>query len=146
MRRLAHKMSAIFAGRMPIAASLVPGGVTEKVTAKKIGAYASMLSKLTAFINSAYLPDVLEVAMSFPQYFDIGSGCGNLMSYGVFKERNGSTLMPSGTYIDGNAADLNPGYITEDVKHSWYSSRSSLAPESGRTTPNPKKSNAYSWL
>lgn len=146
MRRLAHKMSAIFAGRMPIAASLVPGGVTEKVTAKKIGAYASMLGQLTAFINSAYLPDVLEVALGFPQYFDIGPGCGNLMSYGVFKERNGSTFMPSGTYIDGNAYDFNARYITEDVKHSWYSSRSSLSPKNGQTTPSPKKSNAYSWL
>ncbi len=146
MRRLAHKMACVFAGKMPMAASLVPGGVTEKITARKIAAYASMLSELVTFIRDAYLPDVLEVATAFPEYFDIGKGCSNLMSYGVFPESGGDTFLPGGTYIEGKSAKLNPTYITEDVKHSWYRSGSSQAPTTGATSPDPDKHGAYSWL
>ncbi|MBW1741384.1 MAG: nickel-dependent hydrogenase large subunit [Deltaproteobacteria bacterium] len=57
MRALSHKMGAVFGGKLPHAATLVPGGVTEKVTADKIAAYKSMISKLQDFIDKSYLPE-----------------------------------------------------------------------------------------
>jgi Ni,Fe-hydrogenase I large subunit len=148
MRALAHKMCALFAGKMPHVASLVPGGVTERVTADKIAAYGAMLAKLQAFIESAYLPDVLEVAAAFPEYFSIGRGCGNFLACGGFVESQDgkATFLPSGTLIEGKLAAFDPARITEDVKYSLFSSPSGLAPAVGATVPQPGKREAYSWL
>ncbi len=148
MRTLAHKMGALFAGKLPHAATLVPGGVTEKVTAKKIAAYRDMLGKLTNFINTAYLEDVVAVAGAFPEYFSTGAGYGNFLSYGVFEEStNGNEkLFPAGVIIDGKLQGFDPAKIGEDIKFSHFSSGSGLHPSKGETTPEPGKSGAYTWL
>jgi len=41
---------------------------------------------------------------------------------------------------------VNTKKITEDIKYSWYDSKSHLHPSRGETEPNPEKPNAYSWL
>lgn len=148
MRALAHKMAAIFCGKIPHAATLVPGGVTEKVTALNIAAYKSMLQRLQEFINSAYLPDVIGVAGAFPEYFDMGKGCGNYLVYGVFPESaDGSKkLFPAGVATSGKLTALEVDKITEDVMYSLYSSPSGLRPDEGQTNPSPRKNGAYSWL
>ena len=148
MRRLAHRMGALFAGKLPHAASLVPGGVTESVTARQIVAYSSMLDQLRAFIDSVYLPDVRAVAGAFREYFEIGKGCGNFLAYGVFPETaDGKQLfMPAGTLKAGKLAALDPSQIIEDVTCSRFSSPSGLHPTKGITTPDPKKESAYSWI
>ena len=74
MRAVAHKFGALFAGKLPHAATLVPGGVTEKVTALKLAECRALLGRLQAFIDQAYLPDVLAVAKAFPGYFSVGRG------------------------------------------------------------------------
>lgn len=145
MRRLAHEMGAIFAGKMPHAASLVPGGMTEQVTSTKIAAYAGILDQLRTFIDNAYLPDVLAVAQSFPDYFAIGKGCGNFMSYGVFPEGSGQWF-PSGVLMAGQLSPLDPSKIAEEVGSSRFSSATGLHPKNGETVPSPSKSGAYSWI
>jgi Ni,Fe-hydrogenase I large subunit len=148
MRALAHKMGAVFGGKLPHAATLIPGGVTEKVTAKKIAAYKSMVSKLQTFIDKSYLPDVAEVAAAFSKYFRIGKGCGNFLAYGVFpeSENNLTKFLPSGVVMGGTLTAFDATRITEDVRYSLYSSSSGLHPAQGQTVPEPHKSGAYSWL
>lgn len=148
MRTLSHKMGAIFGGKLPHAATLVPGGVTEKVTADKIAACKSIISKLQTFIDTSYLHDVTEVAAAFPEYFRIGKGCGNTLAYGVFPESSDDSakLLPSGVVTKGKLNPFDATKITEDVKYSLYSSPSGLHPAKGETAPAPHKSGAYSWL
>ncbi|MFC1892204.1 nickel-dependent hydrogenase large subunit, partial [Thermodesulfobacteriota bacterium] len=148
IRALAQKMGAVFGGKLPHSTTLVPGGVTEKVTANKIAICREILNKLRVFINNAYIPDVLEVAKSFPEYFDIGKGYGNFLAYGVFQESEGtsSAFFPSGVINDGSLTTFNAAEISEDVKYSFYSSQSGLKPNEGSTIPEPGKSGAYSWL
>jgi Ni,Fe-hydrogenase I large subunit len=148
MRALSQKMAAVFAGKLPHVPTLVPGGVTEKVTAHKIAAYGSMLKKLQQFIDHKYLPDVAGVAAAFPEYFKIGKGCGNYLAYGVFPESDDGSknYLPGGVLIDGKLTDFSKEKIAEDVKHSFYKSDSGLKPADGSTEPNPGKSGAYSWL
>jgi Ni,Fe-hydrogenase I large subunit len=148
MRALAHKMGAIFAGKMPHVPTLVPGGVTEKVTAHKIAAYHSMLSRLRSFIDHKYLPDVVEVASAFPSYFEIGKGCGNFLAFGVFPEKGDAAarFLAGGALIQGKLTPVDEKQITEDVRHSFYSSGTGLQPQKGETVPAPGKSEAYSWL
>lgn len=148
MRALAHKMGAIFAGKMPHVPTLVPGGVTEKATAHKMASYKSMLNRLRSFIEHKYLPDVVEVASAFPSYFEIGKGCGNFLAYGVFPEKDdpAARFLPGGVLIQGKLTPLEEKHITEDVRHAFYSSATSLPPRKGETIPAPGKSGAYSWL
>ncbi len=148
IRRLAHKMGAIFSGKLPHAASIIPGGVTEKVTPNKIAAYGEILLKITKFINNAYLPDIESVSSELPSYFDIGKGCGNFLAYGVFSETNSNsdTFLPSGVIINGESDTFNPDKIKEYTDHSYYSSPTGLPPSHGKTTPDSEKYGAYSWL
>ena len=148
MRAMAQKMGAIFGGKMPHVAALVPGGVTEKVTALKIASYKSILNKLQSFIDHEYLPDVTAVAKAFPGYFNIGRGCGNFLAYGVFPENEDASkkLFSDGVVINGKLQAFNKEQITEDVRYSYYSSNSGLKPANGSTDPSPHKSDAYSWI
>ncbi len=147
MRTMAHKMAALFAGKMPHVASIMPGGITERITADKIAAYSSMLKRLQVFIDEAYVPDVLEVAKAFPDYFNQGKGCGNFLSYGVFPESSkGKKMFPSGVIIGGKSSEFEEGKITEEIAYSFYSSSSGLKPAGGETVPDAAKSKAYSWI
>jgi len=147
MRADAHKLAALFCGKIPHIATLVPGGITEKITAVKIAAADSLLTRLEQFIDNAYLQDVVTVAGAFPSYFENGRGPGNFLSYGVFRTKNDAgRFLPQGVIIDGKTETLQPSVITEDIGYAYYNSDSGLSPGSGRTIPEPNKHNAYSWL
>ncbi len=148
MRKLAHQMCAIFAGKMPHPASLIPGGVTQKPSAQKIAMYAGMLQKLQMFIDHVYIPDVVEVARAFKEYFAIGKGYDNFLSYGVFPEsgNNERHFLPAGIILNGKPDSFHSAAITEDVKYSRFASVSGAHPSQGDTMADPHKSNAYSWI
>ncbi len=86
IRQIAHQAAAVFCGKMPHATALVPGGVTEQITASKIAEYRSKLKRILAFIDQCYLPDVTAVASLFPDYFTHGKGNNHFLAYGVFHE------------------------------------------------------------
>ena len=67
-----------------ISYALVPGGCTQRPTIDRVLGYRSRLKSVMSFVREVYLPDLMQVAKAFPQYFDIGAGCGNFLSYGVF--------------------------------------------------------------
>ncbi len=155
MRTLAHELLAIFGGHMPHNMSMMPGGVTENVSIDKIASFRWKLEKLRHFIDNIYIPDVLAVAGVYSDYFSIGGGCGNFLTYGVFDMDSQpdltkrKRLFPNGltSVKDGLKPDaLDPSKITEQVKHSWYSSGTDLHPSKGETKPDLKKEGAYSWL
>lgn len=154
-RRKAHEMLAIFGGKMPHDMGIVPGGVTQPPTVDKITAFLWRLNELRDFIDRVYIADVLAVAENYADYFAIGAGCGNLLTYGVFDldghEPNllkRDRLFKSGTI----STDLKPGEvdatkIVEEVKHSWYAEATTgRNPSQGMTEPRPNKEGAYSWL
>ena len=151
-RRKAHEMGAILCGKMPNTSSYLPGGFTTVPTYQDIDDYYQYLTELTDFIENVYIPDVLTVGDVYSDYFHIGSGCRNLMAYGVFEmnDSNSSRLFQPG-YITGANANVQTNFtsknITESVKYSWYADNSNnLTPESGTTDPQYPKSDAYSWL
>lgn len=154
MRRKAQEMLTIFGGKMPHNMGVIPGGVTETVTVDKIASFLWRLNELRDFIDNVYLPDVLAVAEAYPDYFEIGSGCGNLLSYGSF-DLEGSNpdytkrerLLKQGVVsTDLKLNPLDTGRIVEYVKHSWYADSSDgRHPTQGLTQPQPHKRGAYSW-
>ncbi len=147
IRRKAHQMAAIFGGKLPCAPSFVPGGCTEVPTQDKINDFRTLLNEQRDFIDNTYVPDVLAVAGAFPDYYNIGQGCGNLLAYGVFDLTNGSKLLARGRLTDGQLLNVDPTQISEYLMYSKYNdSGSGLNPANGVTEPDADKSGAYSWL
>ncbi len=143
MRAVAHQLVAIFAGKMPHMATIVPGGLTEKVTTKKIAQCKSKLGELKAFIETAYTTDVLNVAGEFLKFFFTGKGCGNYLTFDVFQDTNtNGVLFPEGVIIGDDLQKLDLSKITEEVKYSKYTDDSGF----NKTTPEPNKNGAYSWI
>ena len=155
MRREAHEMAAIFAGRMPGLSAIQAGGFTTKPTSSMISSFNGYLNNLINFINNNYVPDVQLLSNAYSDYHQVGKGPGNLIAYGVFdldNTSNPSRLLKRGVVYSTNSSyvrTLSTSSITESVTNSWYdNSTNNLNPTKGTTvTVDPAtKTNAYSWL
>jgi hydrogenase large subunit len=155
MRRKGQEMLVIFGGKMPHDMGIIPGGVTETVTVDKIASFLWMLNELRDFVDNAYIPDVLAVAEAYADYFEIGAGCGNLLSYGSFDLEGTNPdytkrkrLLKQGTVsTDLKLGVLDTNKVMEHVKHSWYADSSTgKHPSQGMTEPQYGKKGAYSWV
>ncbi|MFC2021173.1 nickel-dependent hydrogenase large subunit [Chloroflexota bacterium] len=155
MRRKSQEMLSIFGGKMPLNVGIVPGGVTEVPTVDKITSFLWRLNELRDFIDNVYIPDILTVAEAYSDYFEIGKGCGNYLSYGSYefdgKEADltrRQRLFKQGTIsTDLKLGNINPDNILEEVKHSWYNDSSTAKnPAQGETKSDIGKAGAYSWI
>jgi len=154
MRRLSHEMLTLFGGKMPHNATVVPGGVSEHPTVDKITGFLWRLNKIRNFIDTIYLPDVIQVAKTYPDYFEIGAGPGNFLCYGAF-DLDGSEsnyAIRDRLFAQGAVEalstlhELNTESITESVKHSWYENSEPLHPSKEDTKPDAQKAEGYSWI
>lgn len=150
-RRQAHEMGAIFGGRLPHTAAYEFGGVTSVPKTELITRFRTYLNTMIDFIDNVYLPDVELLAQTYPDYYSIGRGYGNLLAFGVFDLNSSGTskLLARGRVADGSttvqSVDVNA--IIEQAKYSWYDDSSSgLNPSQGVTQPDPYKPDGYSWL
>ncbi len=152
MRRKADQMTALFGGRVPHPPAYVAGGFTCTPRQERIDEFNNIIDELIPFIRDAYIPDVELLASKYSDYFSIGRGHGNLLSYGVFDlDADGTTkLLARGHAAGGskNTQPLNAADISEHVKFSWFEDNPALNPASGQTVPvDPDtKTHAYSWL
>lgn len=151
MTRKAQEMGALFGGRLPHSPAYIPGGFTETPTSTQISQFKTYCNELLAFINGTYLPDVELLASKYSDYYSIGRGYGNLLSFGVFEldASGASKLLKPGRALAGSTATqaVNTSAIAEQVKYSWYQdSGNNLNPANGVTNPVYPKTNAYSWL
>lgn len=155
MRRHAHEMAAIFAGRMPGLSAIQAGGFTTKPTSAMISNFTGILNTLVNFINNNYVPDAQLLADTYSDYRRIGKGTGNFVAYGVFDLDSTATpkrLLKRGMVYSTaptTVYSLATSNITEMVSRSWYDeSTNNLPPTHGDTIPvDPAtKPAAYSWL
>ncbi|GIU73181.1 MAG: iron hydrogenase [Bryobacteraceae bacterium] len=152
IRLKAHEMSAVFSGKMPHCASVVPGGVTVTPAVDKVTTFLWRLKELREFIDNVYIPDVLTIAAVYRDYSEIGRGCRRFLSYGAFDldsepdVQKRTRFFQMGRVVDGRRAPVDPGRITEDVRHAWYRERPPAHPSRETTEPDRKKAGGYSWL
>ncbi|MBN2270378.1 MAG: nickel-dependent hydrogenase large subunit [Sedimentisphaerales bacterium] len=150
MRRKADQMTALFGGRAPHPPAYIPGGFTCTPRQERIDAFDAFLDELIPFIQNTYIPDVEFLAAKYDDYFSVGKGHGNLLSYGVFDLNADGTsrLLARGQVVDGSRTPvtLDAANITEHVAHSWFAGNSALNPSVGDSTPENPKNDAYSWL
>lgn len=152
-RRKAQEALAIWGGKMPHVQSIVPGGVSEVPDAQKVFEFVTRIDELINFIESKYIPVVQAVAQYFPDDFNIGIGCKNMMAYGGFPLQEGKDhvnkdkFFRSGIYLRGQDLPFDPKNIAEEVKYSWYKDDTGgQTPDRAVIEADPEKKGAYSWM
>ena len=149
IRRICHEMVALLGGKMPHVQGLVVGGTTEIPSAEKLAAYGERFKKVRAFIVDEYLPLIYLLGSAYPDLLETGTGCKNVLSYGVFPmdDAEKEFLLKPGVYTDGKDRKLDTDKIHEDVKHSWFDGATTgLHPSKGKTVPAPNKETGYSFV
>lgn len=155
MRKKGQEMVAIFGGKMPHNVAVLPGGVASIPTVDTITSFLWRLKEIKEFVDNVYIPDVIAVAKVYSDYFEIGKGCGKLLSYGSYdldgKEKD--LTKRSRFHVAGRTSlslkyeEIDQSKIAEYVKYSFYDDSSTgRHPKDGMTIPNPEKNGAYSWL
>lgn len=151
LRRRCHEIGAIFAGKLPHTPAFIAGGFTAVPSQPNMDLFGTGLDEILNFINTRYVPDVERLSSLYSDYFLIGRGYGNLLSYGAFDQDNTATnkLFSAGRILNGSGAvqTMSAASITEDVTHSWYRNiDNGLNPAIGESNAEYPKSDAYSWL
>jgi len=147
IRQKAHQMVALFGGRAPHPIALVPGGVTTIPTRGKIKEFRKLLKEVDKFVNNTYIPHVIAVAKTFPDYFKLGF-FNKFMSFGVYdKDEDRKDFLFEQGIVDGSKLEkLDTSKIREQVKYARYRSGSNLHPLKGQTIADPNKGGAYTWV
>lgn len=147
--RNAHEMLAILGGKAPHNHGVFIGGITTQATPEKIKQLCFLLKNIRDFICKKMIPDAYTIAEYYKEYFKIGRGYGNLLSYGCFNgyEKLGTLFVNPSAYSDGKIMKLDPTEITENIYSSWYVANSdTYTPYQTIAEPSMKKDDAYSWV
>lgn len=147
--RLTHEIVALIGGKAPHNHGIFVGGTTVNLDASKIIRLKSLLQSISEFTCGNMVEDINIIAHYYPEYFKIGGGTRNLLTYGLFHDlpdKRIQYVQPS-TYIDGKVASLDTKAITESSAYSWYSdSKSSEVPSNHPSETDIKKQGAYSFI
>lgn len=137
IRAAAASGLALLGGKVPFIHALMPGGITTEITTDTLMKYYNVLKQTTDFVNMSFLPDVIEVARRYPEYFNIGETYNNFYANGSFQNQKGEELFQSGVLINGGLGKFDYSKVKELVDVSFYDS-------TGR--PDENKKDAYSWI
>ncbi|NNE45916.1 MAG: nickel-dependent hydrogenase large subunit [Rhodothermales bacterium] len=171
------KIHAILGGKNPHPNYLV-GGVpcaintedANALNAERLAYVGSLIKMGIEFVEQVYIPDLLAVAGFYGEWFGIGGGLTNYLSYGDLPTNGYGDpdrfKFPRGVVLDRNLNEIHevkgddPDQIREYVTHSWYryagGNDGSLHPWEGETEfnytgPQPpyehlNVEDKYSWL
>lgn len=147
--RSAHQMLAVLGGKAPHNHGVFIGGITTKATSEKVVLIDSLLQKIVEFIDEKMIPDVYDIAHYYPEYFKLGGGYGNLLSYGSFHNyKELGTLYTNPLVLSNKGLEVfNENNIEEKIDYSYYKlsektdKQNQLALE-----PDMDKKGAYSWV
>ena len=126
---------AIIGAKAPFTHAVLPGGVTTDITADKLLNYYQVLQQTESFVRNSYLPDVLDVASRYKEYFDIGVAHNNFFANQTFTTEK-KPLFHGGVSIRGKRHDFDYNEVRESFERSYYD-------DAGN--PMPEKEGAYSW-
>jgi len=146
--RLGHELLAVFGGKAPHNHGIFVGGYSTPATVDKLVKAKSILQQIAAFVIEKMIPDVYVLAKYYSDYYHIGAGPRNLMTFGVFNDYTelGTLYVGSGIYQEGKFQAFDREKITEHLDHSWYTGQSSYRPFDTMPEPDMDKPNAYSWV
>jgi len=170
------RIHAVLGGKNPHLQSYLVGGMSTAIdpnwpdaplNPERLDFIAQVAGTAKNFVDQVLIPDVLAVAGFYRDWFGLGAGPGNYLSYGAFPQGRiqdtARYFMPRGFILNNDLSKVypvDPGKVAEYVTHSWYEygegNNVSLPPAKGET--NPKYSGPkppyefldveakYSWL
>lgn len=147
--RKAHEILAVLGGKAPHNHGVFAGGVTVNITAQKIEQIRALLIEIREFIVNHMLQDVFTIAEYYKDYFSIGTGKENLMTYGVFDNYYDKELnyVRPGVVLNGNQEKIDFSSINENIYRSWYKANGNVLNISDTNwEPDPTKPEGYSWI
>ncbi len=145
----AHEMLAVLGGKAPHNHGIFIGGITSQATIDKIIKLKSILHTIQQFIDDRMLPDVYTIADYYKDYFSIGGGYGNLLSFGCFNgyKELGTLYVDPLVHTDGTTSIFSPENITEEVDYAWYKDGQNInKPYEDNQEDDMNKPKAYSWV
>jgi hydrogenase large subunit len=148
--------------------ALPGGGDATAVSMTGLIRVGQLIETMRSFIDGVYLPDLIAIGKSYPDWFTRGENVRNFMAYGDFAGTaagNGFGV-PRGVVLDRDLSvvhpvDLqDPAQVEEFVAHSWYKysdgRNAARHPYDGETTldytgPTPPfrqldEKGTYSWV
>ena len=147
--RNAHEMLAILGGKAPHNHGIFIGGITTQATPEKIARLRLLLQNIRRFICNKMIPDAYTISDYYKEYFEIGRGYGNLLSFGCFNgyEKLGTLYVDPLENSNGRINELDTRLITENIYSSWYIDKTeTYTPFQTMPEPDIKKIEAYSWV
>jgi hydrogenase large subunit len=171
------KVTTVFGGKNPHPNYLVGGAPcsvniedSNAINAERLAFVKKLIDDAVAFVEQVYLPDLLAVAGFYKDWFAVGGGLTNYLSYGDLPTNGyndpAGFKFPRGAIIDRNLAEVqevkgdDPDQVREAIAHSWYKygagDAAALHPWEGETElaytgPKPPYeeldvAGKYSWL
>jgi len=114
-------MVKIFGGKSPHMTAIEAGGVTTRPTAERLVEYISLTKKAKDFIYGKYLPDVIETAKRFKDYFHIGKGVNNFLTFNTLLNLDNSYQFVEGFSKDFKLEEsVDPYEIVEYHDYAYY--------------------------
>lgn len=147
--RSAHQMLAVLGGKAPHNHGVFIGGITTKATAEKVVFIDSLLQKIVEFIDEKMIPDVYDIAHYYPEYFNLGGGYGNLLTYGSFDNyKELGTLYTNPLVLTKKGLEVfDENKIEEKVDYAYYKlSKNTNKQDQVVPEPDMDKKEAYSWV
>lgn len=147
--RFAHEMVAIIGGKAPHNHGVFVGGTTANLDASKIIRLKYLLQQIYEFICTDMIEDINIISAYYPEYFKIGAGTKNLLTFGLFNDLPEKELVyayPS-VCIDDKKSSLDVDAIKEGVEYSWYkNTKSNTVPSEEPSELDIKKPGAYTFV
>ncbi len=169
------RLHAVLGGKNPHPQTFLVGGMSTAmdpnepfavINPERIGFLRELVRGARKFVEQVYVPDVLAVAGFYKDWFALGEGVGNFLSYGDYSSINqndaSTFLFPRGIVLGRDLTKVHPvdpTQITESVSHAWYDYSDGDKPKhpyDGETNPKysgPKPpyefldvDKKYSWL
>jgi hydrogenase large subunit len=124
----------------------IDGRAPSALSVDGLALMSTIVAEAKSFVEQVYVPDVLAIARSYPEWAKLGRGNGNYLAYGEFPlDDSGAPalLFPRGRIMGGDlasVASVDQVEIGESIAHSWYTygddDRASLHPSEGLTDPH----------
>ncbi len=170
------KIHSVLGGKNPHLQTYLVGGMASAVDPnspnvinwERLAFIQERIKMMRAFVTDVYKPDVLAIAPLYKDWFGIGAGHKNYLSYGALQDglQNDQAKFgfQRGIIANGDLTKVLPfdqQKVTEAIAHSYYTytgSDTALHPYDGQTNPkytgptppyeslNLGDSDQYSWL
>jgi len=149
------RIHAVLGGKNPnlqtflvggMATALDPNEPMAPINPERLDFMVQVARSAKTFVEQVYLPDVLAIAGFYREWFSLGDGPGNFLSYGLYPmggvHDTARFLLPRGIILNRDLAHVHPvdpNDVTEYVTHSWYEysngDQAARHPFDGETNP-----------